>query len=380
MKALALARTSLRRIMRDRVALFFTLLFPAIFVVVFGLAFGRGQSGAKPRTYTVVVARERGAGYWADLGRRVTQTLRDARYGDGTTPVFAVIDTLSSERALAALRARTVDAIVLVPRASAPPIPIAVHYSVADPDGPTVSLLVRSRVETLLGPGTPPGQVPLLTVVQRPLAGGGVHTPFDYVVPGMLIFALLGMQTGIVVELTRDVANGLLERLRLTRMTPLDYNIGRLLPWVVIGAVQTLFLIGVAHLFGFRMHGSWALTIALGAATATATFGSAYLVSAYARNERQASSLSTFITIPLSFYVGAFFPISAGPTVRLGGHTMGIRDLLPWSHMLTALRRVMLDGAGLRAVRWDLSWFAGTTLALASCAVWVFGKRRLRRD
>lgn len=380
MKALALARTSLRRILRDRVALFFTLLFPAIFVIVFGLAFGRGHSGAEPRSFTVAVARERGEGYWADLGRRVALTLREARYGDSATPVFTVVDTLPSEKALALLRARDVDAVVLVPRASAPPIPIVVHHNVADPEGPAVSMLVRSRVETLLGPATPPGQVALLTVVQRPLAGGGAHAPFDYVVPGMLIFALLGMQTGIVVELTRDVANGLLDRLRLTRMTPLDYNLGRLLPWMVIGAVQTLFLIAVASLFGFRTHGNWPLTIALGAATATATFGSAYLVSAFARNERQASSLSTFITIPLSFYVGAFFPIGAGPTVRLGGHMLGIRDLLPWSHMLTALRRVMLDGAGLRAVRWDLSWFAGTTLALAWCAVWVFGKRRLRRE
>ncbi len=380
MKALALARVSLRRIMRDRVALFFTLFFPAIFVTVFGLAFGRGKSGAEPRTYRIAVVREVGPGWWADLGMRVAAVLADARYDDGRTAVFSVTDTLSSAEAIAELQKRDVEVVVLVPRASAPPIPIVVHHNIADPEGASTALLVRAHVEKLLGTGTPTGQVPLLQVVQKPMTATGVRSPFDFVVPGMLIFALLGMQTGIVIELTRDVANGLLDRLRLTHMSSLDYNLGRLLPWMVIGGVQTLFLIGVAYLFGFRMHGSWPLTILLGGFTACATFGSAYLVSSFARNERQASSLSTFVTIPLSFYVGAFFPISAGPTVHIAGRAIGMRELLPWSHMLTALRRVMLDGAGIRALHWDLAWFAGTTALLTMVAVWVFGERRLRRD
>jgi ABC-2 type transport system permease protein len=204
---------------------------------------------------------------------------------------------------------------------------------------------------------------------------------FDWVVPGMLVFALIGIQTGIAVELTRDIANGLLDRLRVTRMGSMDYILGRLLPWIVMAAIQTVFLVGVAYLFGFRLHGSLALVVFLGMATIVATYASAYLISSFSRNERQASSISTFVGLGVSFYVGSFFPVGSGsPLFHIMGHAVRVRDLLPWSHMVTALRSVMLDQAGFRQIGWDLGVFAATTALLFAIAMGVFSRRRLRRE
>ncbi len=133
MKILALALASLRRIARDRVALTFTLFFPASFIVVFGFAFGRGGGGTF--TYDLaVVNRDRPVtmqvGASPDtlaFGRDLEAMLSALVYGDSgevafdstryaaarlraagrggaplksaRKPVFAVIDTLSSATA-----------------------------------------------------------------------------------------------------------------------------------------------------------------------------------------------------------------------------------------------------------------------------------------
>ena len=90
--------------------------------------------------------------------------------------------------------------------------------------------------------------------------------------------------------------------------------------------------------------------------------------------------MSTFISLGLSFYVGAFFNMGGGKPIHLFGHAMGIRDFMPWAHMVSALRLVMNDNAGLMQIRWDLAWFAGLTTVLLIVAITTFNSRRLSHE
>ncbi len=498
MKVLTLARLSLRRILRDRVTLFFTLLFPAMFVVVFGLAF-RGGDGkqstytiglvnldipitvsANGRTDTLAFGRDVGAMLAAmvyadsgaiafDAASYATARARGPQAGGAAalatrTAVFSVVDTLPEARAInqagsdslnltlvlppgfsAAMGASMMEHVLehglvggfdyaqerlaaaghsgpissrdiaglgaelgrefsvggtgasghrtRMPSRDAKPAQVRLYASV-DPDARIASTMVQGMIahfesevrdsavtnmRATLPVALPERPAQYISVEAMPVPGHR-RSVFEWMLPGMLIFGLLGVQTGIAVELVRDQANGLLDRLRVTRMRALDYNLGRLLPWVVMAAVQTLFLVGVGTLLGFHLHGSLLLTVALGMLTVIATFASAYLIASFSRNERQASSMSTFISLGLSFYVGAFFPINTGKPFHLLGHEMTVRDFLPWSHMVRALRLVMLDNAGLAQISWDLAWFAALTVILLTVAILTFTRRRLSHE
>ncbi len=495
MKIWTLALLSLRRILRDRVTLFFTLLFPAMFVVVFGLAFRGG--GNKTTTYHVAVVNHdvpttltaNGVTDTLAFGRDIAAMLAAFVYSDSGTvtfdreiyasakargpraggaaraseklAVFDIVDDLPDARAIAQAGVDSVHLAVVIPAGfsaamsasmmqhvlerglvggfdyaqerlagrgaaitssdvarvgselgrefslggtagrapthvpSRDAAPVSVDlYAGADPDARIASVMVQNMIaqfEAEVGDSAVaqmraalPVQLPERPAqyisVSAKAVPGHRRTVFEWMLPGMLIFGLLGVQTGIAVELVRDQSGGLLDRLRVTRMTAIDYNVGRLLPWIVMAGVQTLFLVGVGTLLGFRLHGSLVLTTLLGMLTVIATFASAYLIASYGRNERQASSMSTFISLGLSFYVGAFFDISSGKPFHVFGQALTVRDFLPWAHMVKALRLVMLDNAGLAQIRGDLVWFVALTACLLVVAMATFSRRRLSHE
>jgi ABC-2 type transport system permease protein len=96
-----LSVANLKSFVRDRAALFWTLAFPVIFVVLFGTIFSGGQAP----TYTVG---------WVDLdGTPATTQLRSAV--DQTT-ILVPTDEPDQASAEAAMRAGDIDAIVVVPK------------------------------------------------------------------------------------------------------------------------------------------------------------------------------------------------------------------------------------------------------------------------
>jgi ABC-2 type transport system permease protein len=57
-----------------------------------------------------------------------------------------------------------------------------------------------------------------------------------------------------------------------------------------------------------------------------------------------------------------------------------VYDLLPWTHTLNALREVLIFGAGLNAVSYEVYMSAVLTLVLFVIGVFLFSKTRLRAD
>jgi ABC-type multidrug transport system permease subunit len=61
----------------------------------------------------------------------------------------------------------------------------------------------------------------------------------------------------------------------------------------------------------------------------------------------------------------------------IGGVFQSAADWFPFSHALTAVRRVMLDGAGFGDIGSDLVWVSAYTAVVAVLAVVVFRRRML---
>ena len=212
------------------------------------------------------------------------------------------------------------------------------------------------------------------------ISGTQSLTTFDYYAPGIFIFALLMSAIGVASSLATEVDKGTLERLKLSKMGSFDLLFGTLIPWSISSVVQVLILFGVALLIGFNWVGGlsslfYSMVVAAIAGVASVALG--LLIASFTENESQASNLGTLISVPLSFIVGAFFPLPKVPIGRIFGSTFELYDVLPWTHAAEALRVLLIYGGGIGDVALEFGFLIGLTVLLFFAGVFFFSRERL---
>jgi ABC-2 type transport system permease protein len=145
----------------------------------------------------------------------------------------------------------------------------------------------------------------------------------------------------------------------------LEVMLGKLLPFIAMGFVQVLVIVGAARLlFGVPMLGSaWVLLLCLLVfIAANLTMG--FLFSTLAKNQLQAMQMSFFFFLPSILMGGFMFPFKGMPV-----WAQALGEILPLTHFLRIVRGVMLKGNGM-AEAWPNLWpllvfmFAAGTLAV----------------
>jgi len=220
----------------------------------------------------------------------------------------------------------------------------------------------------------------LVRVKSESISGTESLTTFDYYAPGIFIFALLMSAIGVAGSLATEVDKGTLERLKLSRMSSFDLLLGTLIPWSISAVFQVLILFGVALLIGFNWAGglvSLGYSILIAAIAGVASVALGLLLASFTEDESQASNLGTLISVPLSFVVGAFFPLPKVPIGKIFGRTFELYDTLPWTHAAEALRVLLIYGGGIGDVLFELGFLVGLTVLLFLAGVFFFSRERL---
>jgi ABC-2 type transport system permease protein len=157
----------------------------------------------------------------------------------------------------------------------------------------------------------------------------------------MITMLFLGALT-----LVRERERGSWESLLATPVRPAEALVGKLAPYMVIGVVQTVCLLGVVHtLFNVPLPAStWALVVA------TPLFVSAYLMlgfafSALAQTQIQAVQASAFSYLPSVLLSGFMFPFDGMPR-----WAQVVGEAIPLTHYIRATRDVLIRGLGPGAV------------------------------
>lgn len=215
------------------------------------------------------------------------------------------------------------------------------------------------------------------------IPGTGSFTTFDFMAPGMIVFAILLLTTTVATGLTREVEKGTLSRLKLSKMTSFDLLFGGLIPWSLVAAAQVIILLIVAVLIGFHWQGGiYALLLAVlvGIIGGIASVSLGMIIAAFARNDRQAANLGTLISVPASFLVGAFFPLPSVVIANFWGQAFQLYDILPWTHVLSALQSTLTYGGGWETIAYQVGWAVLLTVILFVIGVGLFAKNRLQAE
>jgi ABC-2 type transport system permease protein len=189
------------------------------------------------------------------------------------------------------------------------------------------------------------------------------------IVPGLLgVILQMTMTMMTSIALTREIERGTMENLLAMPASPFEIMLGKILPYLVVGAVQVFVILAASKLlFGVPFVGS--LTLLLFAVTAfvAALVLLGYTISTMARTQMQALQLTVFFFLPSILLSGFMFPYRGMPV-----WAQWFGEIFPLTHFLRIIRAVMLKGADLSEIGFEVSILCAFILAYAGLALLRF--------
>lgn len=326
---LAMVLANLKMTVRNRTALFWNLVFPAIFILIFGAVFSNDQI-----EITVGIAGEP-----SEFAAGVVTALEQ-------NDIFSVEQGGTTESELAALEESDRDVVLVFGQPGTSGLPsIDLYYD--ETAGPNSSIGISAVQQTLLTVAQ--SENPLDVSVQ-PVTGADI-TFMDFFLPGILAMSI--MNSGVIGLSTAFVTyreRGILRRIKVTPFSLTSFVGARVVSQLIVAVPQALILIGIAWLFfDFHLRGNPALILLVIIIGSLAFLAIGFAVSSVARNVETAASYSNLITFPMLFLSGVFFSLENAPA-----WLQPITKALPLSYLVDALREPMTRGKGIEAIWQDL--------------------------
>jgi len=165
-----------------------------------------------------------------------------------------------------------------------------------------------------------------------------------FLVPGLLAFIL--MVTSVIataLAVVREKERGTMESLRATPLVAIELLVGKTVPYLLLASGATAGTLAIARLlFDVRVRGSLFWLAAVTLVFLAVSLGCGILVSTIAETQQVAFQVGLLSSMLPAFLLSGFiFPISSMPRgLQLVTH------LFPARYYLTALREIVLKGAG----------------------------------
>jgi ABC-2 type transport system permease protein len=344
----SLSQAMFRGFVRDRAALFFSLIFPVFFLVIFGSVF---RSTGTPQVSVLEI------GHVSLLDSAVKASPHQLG------KVLTIKKTTDEASALDQVRKGSYDAAVLQ-RGST----LVVRYSAANP---TTAGLVNSVMSSVV-------QQANLAATHRPpafrMAASQVENKslksIQYLTPGLLGWAIAsGGVFGAAITLVNWREHKLLRRLRLAPVSTAAVVTARIWVSIVIGLVQMAIFLAIATtpFFGLKLTAAWWMSVPLIICGTLAFLSIGLLVGAFAKTQQAATSIANLIILPMAFLGGSFIPLDFAPAwIRQVSYVMPLR------YLVTGMQDVMARGEGPAAALPAIGVLLAFAAVLTLIAVRVF--------
>jgi ABC-2 type transport system permease protein len=327
---------------RNKTNLFFTFLFPLMFLLVFGLLF-------------------------RDIGAAKTKI---AVVGDG--PVLSALAntgavdmqrTSSADEAVKMVRNGDVPAAVVEQGDS-----VQLRFAASDQvKAGTVVGLVGGVVDQANLAAT--GQPPTLRLDAQQVEDTSLKA-IQYITPGILSWSVAtSAMFGAALSLVSWRRKQVLRRIRLSPVRPATVLLSRLLVTIGVALLQAVLFVGIASTpaFGLKLSGQWWLGLVVLVISTLAFFALGILAGSFTKTEEAATAVSNVIVLPMAFLSGTFFPIDAAPK-----WLQTVSNVLPLRHANDAMLDVLVRGKGFDALVMPLSILLGFTIVVGAIAARLF--------
>jgi len=322
-----------KRFFRDKLALFFTIGFPLIFLFVFGGL----NSGNKDVSFKVAIVNESSSSFAKDF-------VKNAENGKvlNVSKDVTTLDAAKEKMAKSEL-----DAAIVLPKEFG-----EVQPNAQTPSGQAKIVYTQNNQQSAQALGSildaqfkgvnaqfVKNETPF-SVVSEQLNERSL-SPFDYTFAGLLGFSIIGMGIFGPVNVFPELKKmGILRRLSTTPLRVWQYFLSTMIGQAVIGLISLGVMFAVAiWVFHLQVVGNYfelAAFLVLGIIT---ILGIGLALGGWARNERQAAPLSNIIVFPMMFLSGTFFPRFLMPE-----WLQNLSAFLPLTPIIDGIRLIATEG------------------------------------
>lgn len=329
-------KIDVKRLFRDKVAIFFVFFFPLIFLVIFGSIF-RGDDDPSFRVAFINQSRTEFS----------TQFVEEAK----ENKVFKIDDEVKTlDEAKEKMNRGQLDSTIILPEnfgavAEGQTYPHGELTILYDQNNETAGLTLGSIMDGIfkeINKGLVPTVTPF-TVRTESTTTKGLEQ-FDYTFSGIMGFTLLSLGIfGPTTVFPRLKQRGVLRRYHTTTLKVWQYFIGNMLSNAFVGllSVAVMFLTALIF-FNLNMRGNYLTLAAVVIFGVTLLFGIGLAIGGWAKNENQAAPLAQIATLPMMFLSGVFFP-----TFLMPEFLQAITKYIPLTPIIDSIRLVVTEGKSL---------------------------------
>jgi len=194
----------------------------------------------------------------------------------------------------------------------------------------------------------------------------------NFMVPGVLAMVLLIVTMTLTsLGIVKEKEIGTLEQLMVTPIKPYQLIIGKLLPFVLIAAVDVALVIVVARFwFGVPLRGSILLLLGLSGLFVLTTLGLGLFVSTVSKTQQQAMMTAQFFFfMPFIFFSGFTFPIENMPKL-----IQYLTYAIPLRYYIVIVRGIFLKGVGIAEL-----WHQALALLIFGIVILTLSVLRFRK-
>lgn len=342
-----------KRFMRDGTSLFFTFLFPLIFLLVFGAIFNNQTT-----SFDVAIINHSKSEF-------AKQFVEQAKANKDTT--LKVKDVKDMQEAREKLKHSELSGIIELPadfgtvtpaQAGAPGQGSATGQTQARPSGTlrvlyakgseqsgnTLTAIMGQIIDGInKGMGQPE---PPLKVAGQAVGDEQLKT-FDYTFTGLLAFSLMSMGIfGLANQMPTEKQKGSYRRLRASPFTAGQLILAVGIHYTIVSLLSAAMMLVVGMtVFHFNMRGDWLLAVPFITLAALLMVGFGLLIGGWAKNENQSAPLGNLVAFPMMFLSGTFFPSFMFPE-----WLRTLSQFVPMTPVTDGLRLIMAENASLAEV------------------------------
>jgi ABC-2 type transport system permease protein len=359
MKALyKLTIAAFKQFYRNKAYMFFTIIFPLFFIIIFGLVWGNTDDVS----YDVGLAE-------SGNSTSTTQIVQ----GLDNIPVFNITEG-NQDELLSALKKGDLRAVIVLPQeaelreaiAGGTTTNITVYYDPSQTSTTQVILPIMQQVVDKINQQITRSPT-YLKLAEEPVQARNLRT-IDYMIPGILAMAImtLGLFGGLTMVEWREKL--VLKRFSVTPTSRTTLVASQTVYRLVLSLLQAVIIIIVARLlFKVEMIGNWFEFFGIVLLGAMSLISIGYLVVSRVKTVESANIIIQVMFFPMMFLSGIFFPLELMPDFM-----RNIAAALPVTYLGDAFRQVMVGATPAYSMPINLAVIAGWMIVCLVLAIRFF--------
>jgi ABC-2 type transport system permease protein len=315
-----------REYLRNRIGLFFALIFPIILIVLFGAIFSTGNSGPINVYYQNHDNGQVSSAFLSALNQ---------------TKAIQVVQVNTSVNFTQYLLSNSYSEGMIIPQnftssyVSGRNITVTVYTNPSDSSSGIVLSVVDGVINNFnLGRAHATPVIQLSSESIKPKS----YNYIDFLIPGLIGFSILTSPMFSMVNISAEYKkNKIFRQLSLTPLTKGEWLASKIIWYVILSVVSFLLmtLFGVG-LFGAHVtFSAWIIPFLIIGPIFFVALG--MLVGTVTKSQESAGVIGNIITFPMMFLSGTFFPVATMPT-----YLQNIAHVLPLFYVIDGLNDVMI--------------------------------------